>query len=184
MADRYLRMSHWVYEALFTLPMSKDELRVMMLIVKYTVGFHRYECDMSARFAAQSLGISFQHANKCINSLKAKGYISIIIPGSGQHPAKISFNYRKFSVAFRECQRRILEQSSSHFDDISVIPTATKKRKETKNKQIKNKQRFASESDSLFSNDEPEIEEQEFDPEADLSDEEWMRLHSQDEDDE
>lgn len=170
--ERYIRMSHWVFEALYTLPMSRDEIRVMMLIIKYTVGFHRYECEMSARFAAQQTGMSYQHANRCINTLKAKGYISIIAPGSGHYPAKISFNYKKFSVAFRAEQRRILNMLASDSDTFSV--TSMRQRKNINNKeQIKNKERFASEPSSLFSQDSPGSGEEE-------PDEEWWELHKDD----
>lgn len=165
MAERFLRMSHWVFDALMTVPMTRDELRVMMLVVKYTVGFHRYECDLSARFVAKALDMSFQHASKCINSLKAKGYISQIAPGSGQHPAKISFNYKKFSVAFRANERRISSESASHSDTVSVIQEATKKRKENKNITKEKKETLQATSFSPNRGREPEV-----------SEEEWQRL--------
>ena len=173
MAERFLRMSHWVFDALMTVPMTKDELRVMMLIVKYTVGFHRYECDLSARFVARALDMSFQHASKCINSLKEKGFISQIAPGCGQHPAKISFNYKKFSVAFQAEVRRISSESASHFDTISVASMRQRKNKQIKNNTKEKKETLQATSFSLS-------REKEHIPEG----EEWERMLAEEWDEE
>lgn len=173
MAERFLRMSHWVFDALMTVPMTKDEIRVMMLVVKYTVGFHRYECELSARFVANALNISYQHANKCINSLKAKGFISIIAPGHSHQPAKISFNHKKYYVAFQSNLRRISDKTSSHSEQKYVIPEATKKRKKEKKNITKEKEETL--QATILSQSEPS------EPEKELTPEEWWELHKGDE---
>lgn len=185
--DRYIRMQHDCYDALAVIPMSDAERRVMMVVVRYTVGFHRYDTDLSNRFIAEFLGndITEQHAGYCIKKLCEKGYIKIVSQGKGTHPRKIRFCYTTFRGRFREVLRKISPMLEEDLDEFRGIQLSSKEIKgEIKNKEKKNKERFASEPDSLFSFDETEIDEQEIDPESELSDEEWMLLHSQDEDDE
>lgn len=184
MAERFIRMTHDCYDALYTLPMSDGERRVLMMIVRYTVGFHRYDCEFSDRFAANVLGMSHQGVSRAINALIEKNYIYIISKGSGPHPKKIGFNWKQISVHFRTQKRPFFDKKASILDTESVYKLVAKEKKENKNTEKKNKERFASEPPSLFSFDETEIDEQEIDPESELSDEEWMLLHSQDEDDE
>lgn len=184
MAKRFIKMTHDCYDALYMLPMSDSERRVLMLIVRYTVGFHRYDCEFADRFAAKRLGMSCSGVNKAFNSLLQKGYVYIISPGKGSHPRKIGFNWNKISAHFQQHLRSLSGEFALTFDTVCAHSTEAKKIKENKNTEKKNKERFASEPSSLFSSDLTEIDEQEIDPESELSDEEWMLLHSQDEDDE
>lgn len=171
--ERYIRMSHRCYEALYTLPMSDGERRVLMMIIRYTVGFHRYTCDFSDRYAASVLGITHQRVGRCIRGLRDKKYIYIISPGCGSIPRKIGLNYKQISGNFATLQRQLCDTADSKNDAICGNLELPKKIKEKKNQEKKNKERFASEPSSLFSQDSPGSGEEE-------PDEEWWELHKDD----
>lgn len=180
--ERFIRMSHKCYEALYTLPMSDGERRVLMMIVRFTVGFHRYDCEFADRFAAKRLGMSYSGINRCVKALIEKGYIYTISPGCGRYPRKIGLNYKQISAHFQRYLRSLSEELALTSDTVSAHSERAKKVKENKNKEKKNKERFASEPSSLFSPDPTEIDEQE--QERELTDEEWYELHKNDPDDE
>lgn len=179
--DRYIRMQHDCYDALAVVPMSDAERRVMMVVVRYTVGFHRYDTDLSNRFIAEFLGndITEQHAGRCINNLCKKGYIKIVSQGKGTRPRKIRFCYTEFRGTFQHILRNISTQLEEHFEQARGTQLCSKEIKgEIKNKEKKNKERFASEPSSLFSSDLTEIDEA--GDEEEMSDEEWWELHKDD----
>lgn len=165
MAERYIRMSHKCYEALYTLPMSDGERRVLMLIVRYTVGFHRMDTDFSDRYAAVTLGLTHQRVCQCINRLIEKKFIYIISPGCGPHPRKIGLNYKEISGKFNQHLRQISKDLAANFGAISGKPDLPKKIEENKNKEIKNKETLQATSFSPNRGREPEV-----------SEEEWQRL--------
>lgn len=174
--ERYLRMQHDCFDALTCLPMSDGERRVMMIIIRYTVGFHRFDAELSNRFLSEFLhgDITPRHAGRCVESLCKRGYIKVISPGIGSHPRKICFCYSVFRGTFRALQGDISGHLEGHSDAVSGTQLCPKEMKEeNKNKEKKNKERFASEPSSLFSQDSPGSGEEE-------PDEEWWELHKDD----
>ena len=104
-----------------------------MMIVRYTVGFHRFDTDFSDRYAAELLGMTHQGVNRCINALIKKNYIYVISPGSGQHPRKIGLNYKEISGNFRARLRQFSSKSAAISDTVCGNLELPKKGKETKN---------------------------------------------------
>ena len=165
MADRYIRMSHNCYEALYTLPMSDGERRVLMMIIRYTVGFHRYDTDFSNRFAAETLEMSVSGVNRSIRALIKKKYIYIISKGCGPHPQKIGLNYKEISVQFSHKKRSLSAQKAFTSDTKSVHLLANEEK--IGKERIINKKEETLQATSFSPNRgrEPEV-----------SEEEWQRL--------
>lgn len=172
MAERYIKMSHNCYEALYVLPMSDGERRVLMMIVRYTVGFHRYDTDFSNRYAAEALEMSVSGVHRCVKALINKGYVYIISKGNGPHPQKLGLNYKQISVHFQAKKRSLLTQKAFISDTESVHQLANKERKG--NKKTINKKEETLQATIFSQNEDPE-------PEKELTPEEWWELHKGDE---
>lgn len=172
MAERYIKMSHNCYEALYVLPMSDGERRVLMMIVRYTVGFHRYDTEFSDRYAADFLGMSRGGVNWCINKLIQKKYIYIISPGCGPHPRKIGLNYKEISAQFQQKKRSISKEKALNIDAESAQSNRAKKKKEIINTINKKEETLQA---TILSQNEPT------EPEKELTPEEWWELHKGDE---
>lgn len=147
-----------------------------MMIVRYTVGFHRYDTEFSDRYAADFLGMSRGGVNWCINKLLQKKYIYIISHGCGPHPRKIGLNYKEISAQFQQQKRSILKEKALNIDGESAQSNRAKKGKEIINTIKEKEKRFASEPISLSDTDEL-IE----NDENELTPEEWWELHKGDE---
>lgn len=187
--ERYLRMQHDCFDALAVIPLTDSERRVMMVVIRYTVGFRRYDADLSNKFIASFLGnITEQHAGRCINHLCKRGFIKILSKGIGTHPRRIRFCYAEFRGTFRDIQRNIWIHLEEHSDTFRGTSECSKEiKEEIKNKEKKKKKHSQSEFKTFFLSDldePPEIVED--DPEANLTEEEWIAIHGQDdwEDDE
>ena len=165
MAERYIKMSHNCYESLYVLPMSDGERRVLMMIIRYTVGFHRFDTEFSDRYAAQALEMSCSGVNRCVNALIKKNYIYIISKGSGPHARKIGLNYKEISAHFQAKKRSLFDTKALIFDTKSAHLERAKKEKEIKEQQIKKKETLQATSFSLS-------REKEHIPEG----EEWERM--------
>lgn len=173
MAERYIKMSHNCYDALYMLPMSDGERRVLMMVIRYTVGFHRYETEFSNRFVAKALEMSVSGVHKCVKGLIEKEYIYIISKGHGPYPQKIGLNYKKISVHFQAKKRSLFDNEAFTFDAKSVHLERTKKEKEIKKEQIKKEETLQATSFSLS-------REKEHIPEG----EEWERMLAEEWDEE
>lgn len=162
--ERFLKMKHWVFDAICQVDMTDAERKVMMCVVRYTVGFRRYEAKLSFGFIATYTNISKGHAARCVNSLERLGYISVIEKGTGKKPNMIRFNYKNFSVSFRQCSRLISADLASHSDSVSVSKLCDEEKKEEKkNIEKKNKER------EFFSPQRVD----------DMTDDEWRRMNEE-----
>lgn len=144
--DNFIQMKHWVFDALAMIKMTDGERRVMICIIRYTVGFRRYEAKLSSRFIAEYTGMSIANVHKCIKHLTEIGYITIQSPGTGTRAQVIHFNSKVFSVHFRDAsvhfqntQRSLSSDLAFTSDQSSVHQLVNKERKRESKEEIKKK---------------------------------------------
>lgn len=73
----YTKIENALLNELCKLELTGRELRVLLLIIRYTKGFNRKSAKMSATFISNGTGIESKNARKIVKALADKGLIKV-----------------------------------------------------------------------------------------------------------
>lgn len=87
----FTRIANEILESLASCDLSGRELRLLMIIMRYTYGFQRKKAELSLSFLSKATGIRPEHISKSLKKLSDRNIINIC-PASGLSPQQISLN--------------------------------------------------------------------------------------------
>lgn len=121
----YTRIANEILEHISKTDLNGTQLRIVMVLWRYTYGFRRKEHEMTLAFLAKAINSTKSHANKELTVLIERNIITVV--GIGQKRGRIlSFNknYDEWS------ERQIIEQKVQHEKPKKIEkPKHTKKAK-------------------------------------------------------
>ena len=89
--DGYTRIANSIMQALYTLPISNREMRVLLFILYQTYGYNHKERELSNSYIGKGIGIDAKHASKIVQKLTAAKIIKRQ-NASGREPQKLAVN--------------------------------------------------------------------------------------------
>ena len=69
LADGYVRIANSIMQALYTLPISNREMRVLLFILYQTYGYNHKERELSNSYIGRGVGITQAHAAETVKKL-------------------------------------------------------------------------------------------------------------------
>lgn len=88
LADGYTRIANELLEAVYSADLTRNELRVLLCIIRRTYGFNASQKALSRRFLASETGLSPARISEVMHSLKGKNIV-IVKPAAGNCPQEI-----------------------------------------------------------------------------------------------
>lgn len=86
----YTRIENSLLNALCKVPITGQELRVLLFIIRYTKGFNRDTAELSVNFIASGTDLNRRSVQRTLSKLADAGYI-ILSNTHGTKPRKITF---------------------------------------------------------------------------------------------
>lgn len=86
----YTRINNALLNELCKLPLTGQELRVLLLIIRYTNGFNRETAELSVTFIANGTNSNERTVRRTLSKLETLGYITISHT-KGTKPRRITF---------------------------------------------------------------------------------------------
>jgi phage replication protein O, N-terminal domain len=87
----YTKIANELLEAITKTKLSSLQLRILLLILRYTYGFGRKEADLSLSFISEALEAKPNNISRELSFLKSIGIV-YVEPARGVKPQKISIN--------------------------------------------------------------------------------------------
>ena len=75
MSEGYIAIDNDIFDSILKLELNGSELRIVLMILKYTLGFHRDTHKMTAEFIADGLNIPLVTVKRSLKSLAEKNII-------------------------------------------------------------------------------------------------------------
>lgn len=96
----YTKIANELLGAIVRFKFNATQLRIIMVVWRYTYGFNRTEHDLSLTFISQATGLNKDQIKRELNELIDKKVIKIIEEASFNKPRKIGFNkdYEKWDI--------------------------------------------------------------------------------------
>jgi len=88
----YTRIANEILEATISSNLNSTQVRIIMVIWRYTYGFNRKQHQLSETFIAKATGISKRYISSEIKKLINKKIINIVTDATFTEPRTISFN--------------------------------------------------------------------------------------------
>ena len=89
----FTKIANELFDKIIQTDFNKRELKVILLIIRYTYGFSRKQAPLSVRFISQATGVPFTHITPVIKKLAANNIIKIPTDYStGNSPRIIALN--------------------------------------------------------------------------------------------
>ena len=79
-------------EALFSVGLSANDMRVALAIVRYTYGFRREYAELSAQFLAGAVGLRRDVTGRCVRGLVKSGIVKMYKTETPTSPKKLGIN--------------------------------------------------------------------------------------------
>jgi phage replication O-like protein O len=93
MAEKgYTQIPNNTLEALYRLPQSATQLKILLVVIRYTLGFHRTEHSISEGFISKATGISKRYISGEIKKLINSNILKISKEASYTESRIIEFN--------------------------------------------------------------------------------------------
>jgi len=73
----FTKIANELFDKIIQADFNKRELKVILLIIRYTYGFSRKQAPLSVRFISQATGVPFTHITPVIKKLAANNIIKI-----------------------------------------------------------------------------------------------------------
>ena len=85
-------ISNELLEAIYSSPFNATQLKIVMVVCRYTYGFSRKEHYLSESFIAKAIGTTRQHTLRELNKLIGKNVIIVIKSYTGTTPRILALN--------------------------------------------------------------------------------------------
>jgi len=89
----YTKIDNYVFAALVNNSLNASELKTLLFIIRYTIGFNRRTTRASYSYIAKGIGMSEDSVRIAIKNLIAKGYITIEYPAIGSKAQVVKLSY-------------------------------------------------------------------------------------------
>lgn len=96
MQQPYTRINNALLNALCKTPLSGQELRVLLFIIRYTLGFNRDTAELSITYIANGTEISTRNVRRILTHLEELGFINLSHT-QGTKPRRITFREDKIA---------------------------------------------------------------------------------------
>jgi phage replication O-like protein O len=73
----FTRFPNDLFETILQLKLTLRELKVILVIIRFTIGFQKQEAELSVRFISKASRISFQHISETLIKLRKKDHIEL-----------------------------------------------------------------------------------------------------------
>jgi phage replication O-like protein O len=88
----YTPIAHEILEAVARYPLNGTQIKILLVIWRYTFGFNRKEHQLSESFIAKATGTSKRYISSELNRLIDLKIIRLIFPATYTKPKTIAFN--------------------------------------------------------------------------------------------
>jgi len=88
----YVRIANSILEALARMPLNGTQWRILMVVIRYTYGFHRKECELSESFLSKATGIHCKQVGRELSGLINNNILIVKKPASFSSPRVLAFN--------------------------------------------------------------------------------------------
>lgn len=92
MDSNYTKMDNTLLEAIYKKKFTAVEIRTILLVSRYTFGFHRESHSISISFIAKALNCSSRYISKALNQLVKKNVLIIISEYSKNKSRELKIN--------------------------------------------------------------------------------------------
>jgi len=90
--DQFTRISNEILEVIPTFKFNGTQLRIILVILRYTYGFGRKEHELSVSFLSEATGIDKRWLRREVNNLIEKQVIKVVREATFSQPRILGFN--------------------------------------------------------------------------------------------
>ena len=76
--DHYTKINNDLLDFLACCDLTASELKILLFIIRYTIGFHRFEADLTNSFISNGTGIELRYVRRVLKKLADRGLISTL----------------------------------------------------------------------------------------------------------
>lgn len=95
MAKGYTKLDNDVLSAMAQLDLTASEFRVLLAIIRSTIGFQKSQWEMSNSYLSKATGLNNRSVIRAIQTLSDRGIITVLSDHFGPKPRLIRFNSDK-----------------------------------------------------------------------------------------
>lgn len=88
----YTKIFHFIMDGLITNKLNGTQYRILLLVLRYTYGFHRDYHDFSLTFLAKALNIDKSYVRKELNTLIELDILMVVAEAGFNKPRKLKIN--------------------------------------------------------------------------------------------
>lgn len=138
----YVRIENNLFKAIYSSDLSKNELCVVLCIIRHTYGYNKKTHQLSLRFIAEDTGLKYPRISEAISRLQGKNIVIVENQG-GNNPRLLSIqkDYAKWETSVTENvtrkQKKCYEKRNTSVTEnvtLSVTENVTKERQIYKDK--------------------------------------------------
>lgn len=128
--EGYVAIANELFEAIYKADLTRNELKVLLCIIRYTYGYNTKCSQLSRNFIASQTGLSPPRITEALNNLKCQN-ITIHKNSQGRIPQEISIqkDYEKWIVGVRKTyqyEKRTGTENVPVMGTENVPPTSNK----------------------------------------------------------
>jgi phage replication O-like protein O len=88
----FTKIANELYDVILRSNFKLREMKIILIVIRYTYGFNRKEKELSVRFISKATGIGFQHIGDSIKNLVRKNILAVQVSDSHMQGRTIALN--------------------------------------------------------------------------------------------